>query len=107
MVLEPQAVVHHRVTTDRTTWRYFRNRCLAEGRSKAIMCGVVGEAAGLASERSYTTRVLPAAVIRNLFSPRSKGRRSRALVIITGFVLVAFGYVRGRLTPSDSAGLDG
>ena len=107
IVLEPAALVRHRVTAERATWRYFRSRCRAEGRSKAILCGVVGDASGLSSERSYTAKVLPIGVVRSLFSPRAKGRRPQALAIVGGFVLVASGYVQGRLAAKAGTDLDG
>ncbi len=101
IVLEPDALVRHRVPSDRATWRYFRSRCVAEGRSKAILSGVVGESAALASERRYSTRVLPSGVLRSLFSGRTGGGRSQAAAIVCGFFLVASGYAHGRLTKND------
>ncbi len=44
---------------DRATWRYFLSRCWSEGRSKAVVTDLVGRTDGLASERSYVSRVLP------------------------------------------------
>jgi GT2 family glycosyltransferase len=50
------ANVEHRVSTERARWRYFRQRCRAEGLSKAIVSRSVGSDAALASERSYVLR---------------------------------------------------
>ena len=107
IVLEPAALVHHRVTSERATWRYFQSRCRAEGRSKAILCGAVGDSSGLSSERTYTTKVLPIGVLRSLLGRQAKGRRQRALAIIAGFALVTSGYVQGRLAARGDAGQDG
>ena len=65
-VYEPAAVVHHRVGAERQTWAYFRSRCFAEGRSKAVVAGLVGTGPGLAAERTYVRRVLPRGVLTGL-----------------------------------------
>jgi GT2 family glycosyltransferase len=106
IVFEPSAVVQHRVTPERVTWRYLRRRCWAEGISKAFIGTVVGSADGLASERGYVTRVLPAAMAAEA---RSVGRavlgldfatlrRGAGGVVAIPFALVVtvLGYVRGR-----------
>ena len=98
IILEPAAVVVHRVRRERATWQYFCSRCQAEGRSKAALCDLVGGGAGLSSERRYATRVLPAGVIRGLFGRRADGGREQALAILGGFVFVASGYAKGRWT---------
>ena len=58
IMLEPQAVVSHRVPAARTRWRYFLSRCRAEGNSKAHVSSLVGADDGLSSERSYVLTVL-------------------------------------------------
>src|SRR5262249_9981674 len=62
----PDAVVYHRVRPERTTFRYFRARCRAEGASKTRVSRMVGARDGLESERAYTTRTLPTATVRDL-----------------------------------------
>jgi len=66
VLLEPRAQVRHTVTVQRASRRYFRARCLAEGRSKAVVSASAGADAALASERTYTARTLPSGVLRGL-----------------------------------------
>ncbi|MBW7882801.1 MAG: glycosyltransferase family 2 protein [Caldilineaceae bacterium] len=100
ILYEPRALVRHRVSANRTKWRYFRSRCVAEGRSKALVTALVGTADGLATERSYTTRTLPRGVLRGVqeaVTRRNIWGLARAGAIIMGFGLTAAGYVIGRL----------
>nr|WP_237702978.1 MULTISPECIES: glycosyltransferase family 2 protein [Protofrankia] len=94
ILYEPRALVHHRVTPARASFTYFRKRCYAEGRSKAIISGQVGSADALATERTYVYRTLPRAVWRDMRTP---GRRRGAASIVSGLVLTAAGYLHGRL----------
>jgi O-antigen biosynthesis protein len=99
VLYEPAARVRHRVTADRATWRYFRRRCLAEGRSKAVVTRLAGAQAGLSSEREYTRRVLPAGVRREL---RDTGRGDhgaalRAGAIVAGLAFTASAYLTARV----------
>lgn len=96
---EPDATVDHRVPPERTTWRYFRRRCLGEGRSKAAVTALVGAADGLASERSYATAVVPRAVVRASADALrgDAGGLGRAGALVAGVGLAAAGYARGRL----------
>ncbi len=55
---------------------YFRARCFAEGISKTQIARLVGTQDGLASERAYTTRTLPARV-RPRAQPRGALRELR------------------------------
>jgi GT2 family glycosyltransferase len=107
IMLEPRAVVHHAVTADRATRRYFRRRCLAEGRSKALVSELVGSGPALASERSHIRRVLTRGIaggITELVRGDPAGGR-RALAIIEGLALTVTGYVtrRARLRMRPSA----
>ena len=63
---EPRAKIHHRIPAKRATWRYFRSRCYGEGLSKAFVASYVGAKDGLASERTYTFRMLPLGVARGI-----------------------------------------
>ncbi|WP_239404954.1 glycosyltransferase [Frankia sp. Cj3] len=93
MLYQPLARVSHRVTRERTTWRYFRARCYAEGLSKAAVAHSVGRDAALASEKDYVRRVLPRALCRDLATPR---RWPRASVTVAGLGITTAGYVHGR-----------
>jgi GT2 family glycosyltransferase len=99
LIYDPDMVVHHRLSPERATWRYFRARCRAEGRSKAAVVRHVGARDGLSSERQYALRVLPAAAIRGL---RDAGLSfdlwglARAGTIVAGFAYTAGSYLAAR-----------
>lgn len=92
---QPQAKVFHRVTHVRTSWRYFCTRCYFEGISKAVVSRYVGAKDGLASERTYTLRVLPQGIghglIDALFHHDLSGL-GRVGAIICGLALTAVSY---------------
>ncbi|MEV1288769.1 glycosyltransferase [Micromonospora sp. NPDC049679] len=95
VLYEPAARVRHHVTVDRATWRYFRERCFSEGRSKAVVARLVGGDAGLATERTYTRRTLPAGVRRGLREVRDGDRAGllRSGAIVAGLLVTAAGYL--------------
>jgi len=101
VLLETAAVVRHAVGPERTSRAYFRRRCVAEGRSKALVAAIAGSGPALVSERRYVSTVLPAGVLAGLAAlPRGDldgGRR--ALTIAEGLVLTtgAYAAVRTRL----------
>lgn len=98
VLYEPRAVIWHKVPTARATWRYFRARCYAEGLSKASVTGRVGAADGLASERTYTLRTLPAGAARGLLDTL-KGQPAglaRSAAIVLGLAATASGYAVGK-----------
>ncbi|HEY5981083.1 MAG TPA: glycosyltransferase family 2 protein [Microlunatus sp.] len=95
---EPLAVVRHHVPGHRASWRYFSDRCRAEGVSKAGVARRVGRSAALASETGYVRRVLPSGVLTNL------GRTlrgdlagvARAGAIVAGLGLTTAGFLSTR-----------
>lgn len=94
---EPRARVEHAVPADRTTWRYFRRRCFAEGLSKAQVSSTTGPRDGLSSERTYTLRTLPVGVARGL-ADAARGDAAglgRASAIVAGLAVTTAGYVVG------------
>jgi GT2 family glycosyltransferase len=93
VLFEPDARVRHRIRSSRTTWSYFRARCLAEGRSKARLSRLAG-AAATASERNYVVTTLTGGVQRELgaFLRADMSGGRRALVIIAGLLLTASGF---------------
>jgi GT2 family glycosyltransferase len=100
VVYDPAACVSHRVMAPRTTWRYFVSRCFAEGRSKAALCRLEGSRQGLAAERRYASRVLPAGFARALRDGvvrRDAAAFGRAARIASGITLTTAGYVVGTL----------
>ena len=101
-VLRPAASVRHTVPATRGTWRYFTRRCFAEGVSKAAITRSVGRAAGLASERGYATRTLPAGVVRGM-RDSLRGDPSgvtRSVAIVVGLLTTIAGYVIGSVRPA-------
>jgi GT2 family glycosyltransferase len=104
----PDATVLHRVTRDRTTWRYFVRRCYSEGVSKALVARLVGPQDALSSERRYVSRTLPRLVGRSLLA-FSRGRfvaAGPAAAVVCGLAATAAGYLRGSLAkrpPAESA----
>jgi glycosyltransferase involved in cell wall biosynthesis len=98
ILLEPSAVVDHVVTPDRVTRRYFRRRCAAEGRSKALVSTLAGPDAALSSERDYVRRTLPAGVARGLRDAVAgdPSGAARAWAILEGTALTAVNYLLAR-----------
>lgn len=95
---EPAAVVWHRVPVTRATWKYFRSRCVAEGRSKARVARLVGHVDALASERDYVRRAVPKAVVGDVLTALAgdpAGLR-RASAIVAGTLLTGVGYLLER-----------
>ncbi len=94
---EPRASVRHWVPNSRLTWAYFRARCFAEGQSKALVSHSVGANDGLASEWTYTFKVLPQGVLRGLADAlvrRDRMGLARAGAIIAGLTITAAGYLQ-------------
>jgi GT2 family glycosyltransferase len=94
-VLEPRAVVHHKVPGARTRWRYFRDRCRAEGVSKAWVTRRVGSDSGLSSERAHAMRTLPLGVLRAAGSIRLNDLSgiARAAAIVAGLYYTSTSYL--------------
>jgi len=93
----PRAIVRHHVPSNRATWRYFSARCYGEGLSKATITRSVGRGSGLASERRYATRTLPAGIgggLKDLARGDLWGG-ARALAIVAGLIVTTAGYVIG------------
>jgi glucosyl-dolichyl phosphate glucuronosyltransferase len=96
-VYEPRARVSHAVPPARATWTYFRSRCFAEGLSKAQVSSSTGPGDGLASERAYVLRTLPAGIVRG-FADTLRGDAGgmvRLIAIVAGLVLTIAGYLVG------------
>lgn len=106
VVHQPAAVVAHHVPGDRGTWTYFRSRCRAEGRSKAVVAALAGPRSALATERTYVVRVLPRGVARGLrdgLLARRTGGFGRAAAIVLGLALTSSGYLVGRVPATTAA----
>jgi GT2 family glycosyltransferase len=92
ILFEPSALVHHQVSADRLTWSYLRRRSYAEGVSKAAVAKLVGADDALSTERAYTSRIIPLALLRELASGGVRG----AFALVLSVLSAAFGYLRGK-----------
>jgi cellulose synthase/poly-beta-1,6-N-acetylglucosamine synthase-like glycosyltransferase len=100
VIYEPDAVVTHRVPASRGAVRYFVSRCLAEGRSKALVSRLAGRSDALRTERQYLARTLPAGIARGL-GETARGDLTglrRAAMIAFGAGLTTAGYLAGAMT---------
>jgi len=105
ILFEPAAAVRHRVSPERSRWRYFWSRCYAEGRSKALVSRFAGAADALASERTYVRRTLPRGVARGISDAvrrRDPGGVGRAAAIVAGLAVTTAGYAAGTLSRRDA-----
>jgi peptidoglycan/xylan/chitin deacetylase (PgdA/CDA1 family)/GT2 family glycosyltransferase len=113
LIYEPEARALHKVPRGRESWRYFRTRCLAEGRAKAALMTVLGAGEKLSTERSYVARILPTGVARGVLDAmtgRDRAGLKRSLAIVAGLVITSAGYAFGRLRtmrPRPEPGLNG
>ncbi|MGN9912916.1 glycosyltransferase [Phytohabitans sp. LJ34] len=92
VLYDPAAAVRHRVPAERGTWRYFRRRCAAEGRSKAVVAQLAGAGAALSAERDYVRHTLPRAFWRSL----TAGRLRQAGAVVAGLAITAGAYLVAR-----------
>lgn len=83
----PGAVVDHAVPSERSTFRFFLRRCYWEGAGKIELSAHLGDERDLEDERSYLTRTLPRAFVRDLVG----GQFRRATAIVAGVMLAAAG----------------
>jgi len=101
ILYDPEVMVEHRVTTERTSTRYFAQRCFAEGLSKSIVATLAGTDSGLSSERTYLRSVLPKAVLRYLATALTTADSSaacQALAVLGGVTATVAGYAYGSVS---------
>ena len=96
ILYDPAARVRHSVPPDRGSLGYYVARCVAEGRSKATLSGLVGTHDGLASERDYVRRTLPAAATRRARGTGPARLRQPAAMAL-GLGATGVGYALGRV----------
>ena len=102
VLFEPRALVLHHVELGRTSWRYFRRRCYAEGVSKAQVARLTSADKALATERTYVRTVLPRAVgtsLRSAVRRRSPVAAGTAGAVIAGLTFTGVGYLAGASRP--------
>lgn len=97
IIYDPAAAVDHFVPAGRGSREYFTSRCRGEGRSKAVLAGLVGSGSGLEAERTYTSRTLPLGVLRGVGDAfrGDLGGLSRATAIVFGLLTTTAGYLSG------------
>jgi hypothetical protein len=98
----PDPPAQHAVPPGRVSWRSFVDRCWIEGQSKAGLVGLVGAGAGLADERRYAARILPAAFARGLLAALRGDRTglARSAAIATALAVTSASYAYGRAAPA-------
>jgi GT2 family glycosyltransferase len=97
-IYDPNTVVYHSVPLKRTRWSYYRDRCYAEGISKAVISKFVGQKDGLSAERTHAMKTLPKGVVNGLEDALLRGDwdgARRAGAIIAGLMITTVGYIRG------------
>ncbi len=95
---EPHARVVHHVPARRSTFRYFLERCYAEGLSKARVARLSGRTDGLASERRYATRTVPSAALREARAAIARLDGDRLMcfgALLLGVLVTTVGYAIG------------
>lgn len=91
--------VDHQVPTTRRTWRYQLRRSFHEGRSKAVLAGLVGAGSALSSERSYVVRTVVGGVGRHLRRATAEpAALGRAALLGLATAVTAAGYLTGPRT---------
>ncbi len=98
IVYDPEAAVDHFVPAERASFAYFTSRCRGEGRSKAILAGLVGSDEGLSEERTYTSRTLPLGFLRGIGDAfrGDLGGLARAAMLVVGLATTTGGYLGGQ-----------
>jgi glucosyl-dolichyl phosphate glucuronosyltransferase len=99
LFFDNRAVIWHKVPAARVRFSYFLSRSYAEGLSKAMVTRSVGVRDGLSSERSYSTRTLPAGIARGFRDALrgDLGGLGRSGAIAAGLAAAGAGYAAGVL----------
>jgi GT2 family glycosyltransferase len=90
----PDAIVEHDVPAERSTFRFLLRRSYAEGRGKVQMARLLDSPSSLGTERSYLTRTLPRALLRDLSGAvraRDATRGARAAAVVAAVAAAAVG----------------
>jgi GT2 family glycosyltransferase len=93
----PDSKVAHDVPAERSTFRFLLRRCYAEGRGKVQMSRLLDSSQNLGAERSYLSRTLPRAVLRDLSGavraerPARAGHAARAGTVVAAVAAAAAG----------------
>ncbi|HEX4308010.1 MAG TPA: glycosyltransferase family 2 protein [Solirubrobacterales bacterium] len=95
----PDAVVHHFVSAERLTWRYFRRRCFSVNREKVHLFERLGAAADMGAERRFALHSLKHRIGGDLreASGGDFTAFARMAAMFAGLSFAAAGRVRGLL----------
>ena len=95
----PEAVVHHYVTSQRVTWKYFYRRCYFVNREKVRVLSNIGPAANLTAEVEFVLRALGHEVGRLLRRgvAGDVGAVRQLGAMLAGIGLAALGYGHGKV----------
>lgn len=96
---DPAAVVHHRVTEERITWRFYVRRCFDEGLGKAELAAISGVDRARESELEFIRYLLGAALRREsgeAFRQLDRSALARATAMTFGLSSAILGYGLGR-----------
>lgn len=95
---EPEAVIEHRVPSERSTFRYFLVRCFREGEGKAEMSAMLGRQAAVRAETQFVRNALLRVVPRHLLAAvrGDVAGVARAGAIVSGIAAAAAGHLQGR-----------
>jgi glucosyl-dolichyl phosphate glucuronosyltransferase len=97
LLYEPRAQVHHYVSRDRLTWKYFWRRCFHVNRSKVAALAELGAAGDIAAELRFVLRA--AADIAPAVGAAVAGDTTRLRqwpVAMLGITLAGLGHLVGR-----------
>jgi len=99
LLFDNRAVIWHKVPAARNRFSYFLARCYAEGLSKAMVTRRVGMRDGLSTERSYSSKTLPAGVARGVADAvrGHPAQLGRSAAILAGLGAAGAGYCAGSL----------
>lgn len=107
VVYTPFAVVHHHVTAQRVTWRYFWRRCYFVNREKVRVFRRMGPAASLSAERQFVVHAVrrqASLTLRRL--ARGDIHALYAFgAMIAGIGLAGAGHLRGQVDHLVAGGL--
>jgi glucosyl-dolichyl phosphate glucuronosyltransferase len=99
---EPLARVGHSVPPNRSTIRFFVQRCFNEGQGKAEIATLRGSRQALKDERQHATKILPHGIRRELrqaITSREFAAALRASAIGIGLTSAGLGYLLRQLWP--------
>ena len=99
ILYEPMAGIHHFVPTERTTWRYFCDRCFTVNRGKVHAFHQMKDAANLSADIRFVSRALSQGValaVRETLQG-DLWSMARALAILAGIGLAGSGHAVGQL----------